>query len=824
MDNKVNAPIQNSQYQKQLRDKIAQQDIYKAFVLNANSIAPQEHRAYLLKSRNPVSSFIIATADTGKDVVELGKALATGKSNDNQLGRFNDLGMKLGSLGIASYLFTKRGTGTKGLMEFIGAGAFFASMAAWPRLFISEPLKLRFGFDIRQQYVDAQGRKKRLFLDNQFIPDLYSNEEIDKIADKMGVDKKLPDYRELTKEKMRTGALQGNTLWMLTAGFSPLLTSMICNLAERGVTKYIINSQYNKILKGINNPTELVNNKLKDKNFNSVDSKQVKQILENRTAAPDEKFLNEISTLFDPFKVMINAKDVDDANLIAEVPGFAPDIRNGINQKYLLMKNQDAANGMLKIDEIVPLLKRNLGGVSDLQGNAGAQGLTSNVLKELIKVKNQTDSNGLISVKQLENIFDSITDGVKNPDEIKRLKNIYNQCVEMQNASPETIKQFYKDLLNVYETQVRPISARTSVYADFINGLVGQKYESVHTGIHMRATQEFVKAAHIPTKELKIARQSAQSSRKILEQHLSKIAADEQYYKIFISDLTEQQSKYEAATVDNLLKQIKQKISNDFNNLFRNIPDDSPLAFLKGEIGPVSKKRATVFEKAIDLFVEEKGAGIRATGHRYLLEADFEKRLQSGELQDYWKYLTGQDKLSDRVIKICRNILYDSSMNDLSNKFYLDKNGDEATNIIKLLFKETDMIANNSRPYGRLAQATSESCNPALLKKLQETRENFFAIYSQTVDFARRGHEIPDVKTNALSKTQYAMLGKAGSDLLMETASKMYNDRHWFKIFGTLTGVAIGATLITQLFFGKARNEHLYKNKKENGGVKNASK
>ena len=160
MDNKVNAPIQNSQYQKQLRDKIAQQDIYKAFVLNANSIAPQEHRAYLLKSRNPVSSFIIATADTGKDVVELGKALATGKSNDNQLGRFNDLGMKLGSLGIASYLFTKRGTGTKGLMEFIGAGAFFASMAAWPRLFISEPLKLRFGFDIRQQYVDAQGRKK----------------------------------------------------------------------------------------------------------------------------------------------------------------------------------------------------------------------------------------------------------------------------------------------------------------------------------------------------------------------------------------------------------------------------------------------------------------------------------------------------------------------------------------------------------------------------------------------------------------------------------------------------------------------------------------
>lgn len=821
--NKISTPIQNQQNKQQLIGKIANQDIYRAFLLNANSIAPQQHRAYLLKSRNPVSSFIIATADTGKDVVELGKALATGKSNDNQLGRFNDLGMKLGSLGIASYLFTRRGTGTKGLMEFIGAGAFFASMAAWPRLFISEPLKLRYGFDIRQQYIDAQGRKKRLFLDNQFIPDLYSDEQIDKIADKMGVDKKLPDYKELTKEKMRTVALQGNTLWMLTAGFSPLLTSMICNLSERGVTKYIVNSQYNKALNGIKNPENLVKKKLKDKSFNSIDSKQVKQILENRTTAPDEKFLNEISSLFDPFKVMINAKELDDANLIAELPGFAPDIKTRINQKYLLMKNQDATNGNLKIDEVIPVLKRNLGGVSDLQGNSGAQDLTSKVLKELIKIKNQKESKGLIGAKELENLFDTIAGNVQNPDELKRLKDIYKQCIKAQDVSPETLKQFYKDLLDVYESQVRPMSARTSVYADFINSLVGQKYESIYTGIHLRSTQEFIKAAHIPTKELKVARQSAQSSREILVKHLSKIAADDEYYKIFISDLTEKQSKYEASTIDKLLQQIKLKISEDFNRFIKNIPDDSPIAGLKGELVANNKKRESLFGKTINLFVEEKGAGIRATGHRYLLEADFEKRLQTGELKAYWKYLTGEDELSDYVIKICRNIIYDSSMNDLSNKFYLDKNGDEAVNIVKLLFKETDMIGENARPYGSLAKDTLESCHPSLLSKLKATRENFYNIYAQTVDFARRGHEIPDAKVTALSKTQYSMLGKAGSDLLMETASKIYNDRHWFKIFGTLTGVAIGATLITQLFFGKARNEHLYKQKKDNGGV-NANK
>ena len=119
--NDINSSILNNQYQK-LRDDIAKQDVDRAFVLNANSTAPQKARGYLLKSRNPVSSVIIGAGDTVKDVVELGKALSKGESNDNQLGRFNDLGMKLGGLGIESYVFTRRGTETKGLMELSGFG------------------------------------------------------------------------------------------------------------------------------------------------------------------------------------------------------------------------------------------------------------------------------------------------------------------------------------------------------------------------------------------------------------------------------------------------------------------------------------------------------------------------------------------------------------------------------------------------------------------------------------------------------------------------------------------------------------------------------
>ena len=283
MNNNVNSSFLNNQYA-QLRKEIAEQDVYRAFVQNANSVAPQTPRGFLLKSRNPLSSLVISAADTGKDIVELGKALTKGESNDNQLGRFNDLGMKLGGLGIASYLFTRRGTGTKGLMEFLGFGAFFASMAMWPKVLISEPMKHRFGFDFRQKYVDSQGRKKYFFQDNQYQPwDLWSNDELNKIGDKLGVPKDVKDREELIKEKMRTIALQGNTLWMLTAGFSPLLTSMMCNVAERGITKGLINHQYNKITADVDKLPSMIQAKMKDANFDSQAARDLAVITTRRT-------------------------------------------------------------------------------------------------------------------------------------------------------------------------------------------------------------------------------------------------------------------------------------------------------------------------------------------------------------------------------------------------------------------------------------------------------------------------------------------------------------------------------------------------------------
>ena len=103
----------------------------------------------------------------------------SGKANDYELGRQNDIGMRVGGLAIASYLVTKRISKLPKIMEFVGLGSFFASLSLWPKLAIAAPLKMRTGVDIQQKYIDSYGRKKNFFLDPQYLAwDLYSKDQI----------------------------------------------------------------------------------------------------------------------------------------------------------------------------------------------------------------------------------------------------------------------------------------------------------------------------------------------------------------------------------------------------------------------------------------------------------------------------------------------------------------------------------------------------------------------------------------------------------------------------------------------------------------------
>lgn len=192
------------------------------------------------------------------------------EGSDYYVGKINDLAIRAGSLGIASVLATTKLFPFAKGMEFVGLGTWFASMAIWPQL-IGLPIKLKTGVDINQKYIDSYGRRKFVYEDNQYRPmDLYryvdtngkplSPEEyykkykkdyvyLEKLGDKLGIPRDIENRNEATMNKSGQVAVQGKTIWMMTAGvMTPVLSSVIADALQNPVKDGLENYRYNKQL------------------------------------------------------------------------------------------------------------------------------------------------------------------------------------------------------------------------------------------------------------------------------------------------------------------------------------------------------------------------------------------------------------------------------------------------------------------------------------------------------------------------------------------------------------------------------------------------
>lgn len=241
---------------------------------NRTFIRPLPPKGHIVKS-----NILSAPRDFVDDLITDAKSFKAawiGEANDHQLGKLNDLGMKIGGLAIATYLFTMRHTPITKAMEFVGLGSFFASMAIWPKIALDLPARAIHGFSPFMRYEDSQGRKKRFFMDNQYIPfDMLSDKDINKTGNRLRIPTNQPNRREAIEEKMRQIALQNNTMWMLTAGFAtPILSSLICNVAEPYVEKgynFLMNKKIDSIMENFAKESK----KFKTQNIN----KRVEEIL-----------------------------------------------------------------------------------------------------------------------------------------------------------------------------------------------------------------------------------------------------------------------------------------------------------------------------------------------------------------------------------------------------------------------------------------------------------------------------------------------------------------------------------------------------------------
>ncbi len=249
-------PIQNNKPGFNKRQK--EEQIYEELKLHANEVKPNEPKAKLVVE-NPIEAAASYVKDTKQDFSNLFKAVTTGKLADHPLGRINDLGLKIGSLVIAGFLARNSKSTTEAIMKFVGGGTFIASMSLWPKLFINLPARLVHGFRIDEKYISAQGDKKDLFLDNQFIPwDCYPKDRLMKNAKRAGIDPNDSNSEEKIQRKMQKTALQNRTLWMATAGFAtPIMTSLICNRVEPHIQNAVVKHNLERAKKVLQTPESL---------------------------------------------------------------------------------------------------------------------------------------------------------------------------------------------------------------------------------------------------------------------------------------------------------------------------------------------------------------------------------------------------------------------------------------------------------------------------------------------------------------------------------------------------------------------------------------
>ena len=240
-----------------------------------------------------------------------------GEGKDYSVGKINDLTLRAGSLGIATVLATSKMFPFAKGMEFVGLATWFASMAIWPKV-LGMPIKAIYGVDINQKYRDSDGRVKDVFEDNQYRPmDIYryvdkngkplTKEQyqakydhdfvyLEKIGNKLGIEKDIKDRNEATVNKMSQIAVQGKTLWMLTAGvMTPVLSSLAADALQTPLKKLIETSRYQRQTEELKKFEQTVETLLGDQNHSRVTD--IDKLYENLGIKIPEKTQKQFESL-----------------------------------------------------------------------------------------------------------------------------------------------------------------------------------------------------------------------------------------------------------------------------------------------------------------------------------------------------------------------------------------------------------------------------------------------------------------------------------------------------------------------------------------------
>lgn len=765
--------------------------IYAADKVHA--VAP---KGRLVKS-SLLSAPKIFVQDTAQDVVALNKAIKDGDSNDYKLGRINDLTLKIGSLAIAGYLFTKKNAPKQRLMELIGFGSFFASMALWPKLFIQTPAKLIHGIDVFQEYEDSQGRKKKFFQDPQYIPwDIISDKQMDKLGDRLNIPKNVPNRSDLTKEKAHKIALQSNTMWMLSAGFGvPIMSAFICSGVEKLLPKVIDKPRMNQSNANLNALTTLNVDDVKPVKDQVKIFEAFAKNIDEKTVV-DDRFLKNLSRAITPnldySKHVYEALKAEASREYVSESGIdALFEKHSANLKYYGVDKAKFQENFSKYSD-QPLDIQLNGLVRALQESGNPQA----------KYQDFDFARRFISKKGVQR-------GSLGAELIEKAKK-WNLILAKMDSATRTIEE--------------NLALKSANSAD---ALATKHWETFN--------RTLVKILGLNGKELNVIRNSESESSNIISKKLSSAFKNEETYKknfggllevfdafakdfdlsvvekegfvLHVADGRSQASKVPMISGMSKDKKSVTKIYSSFADALKKagLPDLADRIFMQLDAGnSIDKVNATLYNK-IDLPLQSKFSAFS----RNLLTFDFMKRKTDGTLAEQIKRLADLrlnsavgDGFVEDIIKSSEKILFDGEIGDFLSKFSTNGNGNlEYKVIMDLLFDKENLspvtkeLISKSSHNGKLFNT--------FLSNMHDVVGAFFNPHFRNMPIDGNVNLYQNNEPIKLRPALFHSLwGDSLTSMARKTADNITNTSIWNKKFARL-GIGVAAvTVLSQFFFG----------------------
>lgn len=846
----------------------SKREFVKKAPVKITSVAPETGKGHLVKG-NVFNAPVVMVKDLAYDVKSLHNGLK-GSSNDHQLGRINDLGMKIGGLALASYLFTKKQAPTSKLMEFVGFGSFFASMALWPKIAIQAPSKLIHGFNVFKNYEDSQGRKKPVFQDPQYIPwDLYDSKTIDKIGDRLGVPKDIDNRRNVIQDKMKKIAIQNNTLWMLTAGFAtPIMSALICNQAEKAVAKgqaLYTNYKAIKTLENLEAKAEKHSFATEDKKFSAfIDENKGKPI----TSEFIGKLAEQVAPGIDPVTLTGIKKDLSNA-FVTSNGSVDAEMFDAVS-KILMAKADKNFKG-----EEAEQVRRIIPSGEELK-NTLSDRISDNMDGEAIKNLNREIGN--IVYKKAKNLINNELkdDALFEIDDIDFLTADEDSLKIFQSKPASVLDSKNIEKLSEIRNKIKTFVARQSVLDDYTRLKVAAAPETVLANQWNDISGSLIDAFGISKKEIADNRYDRLFVQKLIREKLENIASDETKYKETLEKLAKKINEIDVKIPETELWNYHSAVTGVYDKFAGDLAKlgfKNTLDFVKADAAGGNGS----LKKMQHSYVDERIAGVKNTFYRLINALDVYKRVAvgaKGELRpdsskrpgDFQAgFLADENyarEVREEIIEFTKKLVLNGRMTDYENKFYVRRNpeprnergpieveGGKVKNkfinvpqefIDKLkkerpgqyidfeqefreaffvdmpqdsnFFKNVMSFAYNydmsETTKGVLSKITSgdEKNKKSLLQKIYDYRTSFYKKIGGVRNDFKPNSVVEGGEGWATAIEKFNLVGLATDDLMTKACNQAFNTNKWLKMFTVFGGGLLGVTLASQFLFGKGKN------------------